>query len=314
MILILGLPILLGVAKLVKTPGEVIHSQGWFIILLLPIMAGLALWKVGETPSKSASHAHDARLADYFRLFKRPTVIRLLLADLLTGLAPGIAGILYFFFFTRVKDFHGIEPIALLMVYFIAAALGGMIWTRLSRKVGKAKALIIGCVVYAVVQFAVVTLPAGNFLMAIPYLIAAGIPYSAGPLLLRSMMADYADEERLLTGHDRTGLLYAILTGTVKIGTALASCSLIILEAIGFNAKTPALSTAVSMQGLEALYAFAPGIIGLLAAACMIGYPLTQEKHAEILRQLGEKNAAAPPPQPEDVVATGPDVSPRAAQ
>jgi Na+/melibiose symporter-like transporter len=110
----------------------------------------------------------------------------------------------------------------------------------------------------------------------------------------------------LKTGQDRTGLLYAILTGTVKVGTALASVSLIVLGAIGFNAKDPALSTQLSMQGLEALYAFAPGIIGLMAAACMIGYPLTEEKHAEILRQLGEKDGAVPPPIPEDVAVVSP--------
>ncbi|NBB17386.1 MFS transporter [Caulobacter sp. SLTY] len=318
MICILGLPIILGLAQLVKGPDDVIQYQGWFILALLPIMVGIAVWRVKETPSKSVSHAHDATLADYFRLIRRPTVVRILLADLLTGLAPGITGILYFFYFTRVKGFTGIEPIALLLVYFLAAVFGAVIWTTLAKRTGKAKALIAGCVVYAIVQFVVVMLPAGNFLLAIPFLIAAGLPFSAGPLLLRSMMADYADEERLMTGQDRTGLLYAILTGTVKIGTALASLSLITLEAIGFDAKTPALSTPLSMQGLEYLYAFAPGIIGLLAAACMIGYPLTEAKHADILRQLGEKDGAVPPPQPEDLVAVQPvsitpDVLPKPA-
>jgi GPH family glycoside/pentoside/hexuronide:cation symporter len=313
MICILGLPIVLGLAHLVKGPADVIHYQGWFILALLPLMVAIAVWRVPEPPSKSVSHAHDASLGDYFRLIRRPTVVRILLADLLTGLAPGIAGILYFFFFGRVKGFTGIESISLLLIYFLAAVFGAFIWTTLAKKVGKAKALIAGCVTYAIVQFLVVTLPAGNFVAAIPYLIAAGLPFSAGPLLLRSMMADYADEERLMTGQDRTGLLYAILTGTVKIGTAMASVSLIVLEAIGFDAKNPDLSTPFSLQGLEALYAFAPGIIGLLAAACMIGYPLTEAKHAEILRQLGVKDGASPPPQPEDLVAFAPDVLPKPA-
>lgn len=310
MICILGLPIVLAGAHLVKSSTDVIQYQGWFILSLLPIMVAIALWRVQEAPSKSVSHAHDATLGDYFRLIRRPTVVRILLADLLTGLAPGITGILYFFFFTRVKAFTNTESISLLLVYFLSAVFGAFIWTTLAKKLGKAKALIAGCVVYAIVQFVVVTLPAGNFIAGIPYLIAAGLPFSAGPLLLRSMMADYADEERLKTGQDRTGLLYAILTGTVKIGTALASVSLIVLEAIGFNAKNPTLSTEFSMKGLEYLYAFAPGIIGLLAAACMIGYPLTQEKHAEILRQLGERDGQpTPPPQPEDLVALTPDAS-----
>ncbi|RYF94811.1 MAG: MFS transporter, partial [Caulobacteraceae bacterium] len=146
MIIILGLPILLSAAHLAKGPADVIHSQGWFILALLPIMAAIAIWRVPEAPSKSASHAHDAKLSDYFSLIQRPTVIRILLADLLTSLGPGIAGILYFFFFTRVKQFDGIESIGLLMVYFISAVFGAFIWTKLAKRFGKAKSLIAGCI------------------------------------------------------------------------------------------------------------------------------------------------------------------------
>jgi Na+/melibiose symporter-like transporter len=48
-----------------------------------------------------------------------------------------------------------------------------------------------------------------------------------------------------------------------------------------------------------------------MAAAVMIGYPLTEEKHAEILQKLGDRESAQPPPQPEDVAAVQPDVLPR---
>lgn len=308
MIMILAMPIILDRFKLGSSAADILHGQGWFIILLLPLMVLLALWRVPEASVPQAPGHHDATLGDYFRLLQRPTVVRILAADLLTGLAPGIAGTLFFFFFMRVKQFTFVESSALLLIYFVAAIVGAMIWTRLAKRVGKSKALIAACIVYAIVQFAVVTLPAGNFWLATPFLVAAGIPYSAGALLLRSMMADYSDEERLASGHDRTGLLYAILTGTVKIGSALASVSLILLGALGFNGHDAAASSEASMVGLNALYAFAPGIIGLLAAACMIGYPLTEQKHDEILRQLGKRDAAGPPPQPEDVVAVSPDV------
>ena len=112
-----------------------------------------------------------------------------------------------------------------------------------------------------------------------------------------------------MTGVDRTGLLFAILTGTVKIGSALAGTSLILLGALGFDGHTAANSTPQSMMGLQAMYAFVPGIVGLLAAAVMIGYPLTEARHAEILRQLGEKDGALPPVVPEDVAGIEPNVA-----
>lgn len=316
MISILGLPLILGATKLIDAEAEsqVVFSQGLFVVILLPLTIGLAIWRVPEPPPVEAHNAERATLGDYFRLLQRPTVVRILAADLLTGLAPGVAGTLYFWFFMVIKKFSGPEALALLMVYFMAAIVGGAIWARLAKRTGKSRALIVACIVYAAVQFAVVTLPAGNFWLAIPFLIAAGIPYSAGALLLRSMMADYGDEERLASGRDRTGLLYAILTGTVKIGGALAVTSTIILSGLGFNPANPALSTDLSMQGLLAMYAIVPGVIGLLAAACMIGYPLSEERHAEILRQLGDRDGAQPPPQPEDVVALQPDVLPKPAE
>lgn len=317
MIMILAMPLVMSlISKGIGQEG-ILHGQGWFIVLLLPLMMLLALWRVPEprpiesTAVNSAGEtvSSHATLADYFRLLARPTVIRILAADLATGLAPGIAGTLFFFYFIRVKQFSFLESSALLLIYFVAAIFGAMIWTRLARRTGKSKALIASCVTYAAVQFGVVFLPAGNFWLATPFLIAAGIPYSAGALLLRSMMADYGDEERLMTGVDRTGLLFAILTGTVKIGSALAVTSLILLGALGFDAHTAANSTPLSMMGLQALYAFVPGIVGLLAAAVMIGYPLTEARHAEILRELGEKDGALPPVVPEDVAGTEPNVA-----
>jgi GPH family glycoside/pentoside/hexuronide:cation symporter len=296
-ILILSLPVILSALALAKTEPAIVGAQGWFIVVLLPLMVMLAVFTVAE-PKVAPEHLADrAGLKDYFDLLRQPAVQRILAADLLTGLAPGIAGTLLYFFFIRIKHFSFVETSALLLCYFIAAVFGSFIWSSLANRIGKAKALIAASVTYAVVQFMVVTLPAGNFLLAVPFLVAAGIPYSAGALLLRSMMADYGDAERLRTGKDRTGLLYAILTGTVKIGSALAASSLILLGALGFDAVNPANSSEISMQGLQILYAFAPGIVGLLAAAVMIGYPLTKERHDEVLRELAVKDKMDQPAQ-----------------
>jgi Na+/melibiose symporter-like transporter len=233
------------------------------------------------------------------------------------GMAPGIAGTLFFFYFIRVKGFTEIAASALLLFYFVMAIAGASVWTRLGKRFGKAKTLIISCITYAVVQFAVVTLPKADpthhpltsFLIALPFVALAGLPYSAAPFLVRAMMADYADQERLTSGKDRTGILFAILTGTAKIGSALAVGSTIVLSFMGFDAHNPAKTTEMGMIGLQAFYAFAPGIIGLLAALTMVKYPLTEERHAEIRAQLGDRDAAVTPVVPEDIAMLEPNVA-----
>ena len=120
-------------------------------------------------------------------------------------------------------------------------------------------------------------------------LVLAGLPYSAAPLLVRSMMADIGDEERLQSGVDKTGLLYAIVTGTVKLGYALAVGVFIVLGWMGFDPKT---QTPAGDAALIGLYAFAPAGLGLLVAAIMLRYPLDANRVAEIQRQLAARDAA----------------------
>ena len=122
-------------------------------------------------------------------------------------------------------------------------------------------------------------------------LILAGLPYSAAPLLVRAMMADIGDEERLASGADRTGLLYALVSGTVKLGHALAIGAFPLLALFGFD---PTLPTPVGETALIALYSVVPAAMGLLVAAVMLRYPLDETRVAEIQRQLAARDAATP--------------------
>jgi len=269
-----------------------IRSMGWFIIILLPLTIGAALLRVPE-PTAPVER-HKAGLREYAALLKRPTVQRVLFSDLLLGLAPGITGALFFFYFERVKDFDKAQAGILLLIYFLSALFCAPIWTALARRIGKHRALSVAGIVYAVVQTLIVIMPAGNFWLAVPGLILAGLPYSAGPFLLRSMMADVGDEERLATGADRTGLLYAVLAGTAKIGYALAvGVTFVALDVLGFNAQGGG-DPQAGMMGLQVLFVVTPAVLGLLAAWVTFGYPLDARRHTEIREQLALRDGGPP--------------------
>jgi len=315
MILVLLLPPLL--AKVFAGDHAAgIQAMGWFIILLLPLTFVLAIVVVGETNVPPVKH--KAGLRQYLALIQRPAVQKLLAADLLMGLAPGMAGALFFFFFERIKGFSKADAGLLLLIYFVAALLGSPIWPALAKKVGKHKALAIASVIYAVVQVASVFTPnnQGGFALNAPtllgmvILVLAGLPYSAAPLLVRSMMADVGDEERLHSGIDRTGLLYAVVNGTVKLGYALAIGVFLLLAQLGFDPKVH------SVQGdnaLIALYAVAPALLGLLVCAIILRYPLDAAAHAEIRRQLDARDAAEPPSSPSPQPHVPPRLAPKPA-
>ena len=287
MILVLCLPpVVTGVFKGDHLAS--IQAMGWFIVLLAPLATLLAVTVVGEPKAPEA--IHKAGLFEYVALLKRPSVRLLLTADLLMGLAPGIAGSLFLFFFERIKHFDKTQAGVLLLVYFLAALAGAPIWPMLAKRLGKHRAMSIAAVVYAIVQFAAILTPAGNSLIGTITLILAGLPYSAAPSLVRSMMADIGDEERLESGADRTGLLYAIVSGAMKLGYALAVGVFILLGAMGFDPKAP---TAAGDAALVGLYAFLPAGLGLLVSVIMLRYPLDATRVAEIQRQLAARDAAA---------------------
>jgi glycoside/pentoside/hexuronide:cation symporter, GPH family len=163
-------------------------------------------------------------------------------------------------------------------------------------KTGKHKALAISGVFYAIVTGAVYFLPAGNYVGAAIMMFLIGLPYSAGAFLLRAMMADIADEERLASGIDRTGLLFAILSGTVKIGSAAAiGITFVGLQLIGFDARTGGGDQ--GLLGLEVMFLVLPILLALLASWIILSFPLTAARHAEIRSALAERDLAEAAPE-----------------
>jgi Na+/melibiose symporter-like transporter len=128
-------------------------------------------------------------------------------------------------------------------------------------------------------------LPLSRPIIGFPVMILAGLPYAGGGLLLRAMLADVGDELRLNTGVDRTGLLYAVLTGTTKIGSALALITFVILDALGFDAQA-AHNSARAIAGLQMLFIGLPCVLSAIAAAVILTYPLDAKRHAEIRAAL----------------------------
>jgi len=290
MILVLTLPPIIALA-LKGDHAAGIRSMGWFVVLLIPFTVLLASRAVGEPAAPMVRHASG--LKQYFALLKRSSVRKLLIADLLMGLAPGISGALFFFFFERIKHFDRTQAGLLLLVYFISALAGAPLWPMLAKRIGKHHALAVASVLYAAVQVCAVLTPAGNSVAGMLILILAGIPFAAAPSLVRAMMADIGDEERLVSGADRTGLLYAIVNGTLKLGHAFAIGAFPLLALFGFDPKQ---ATPTGETALIALYAVVPAAMGLVVAVVMLRYPLDATRVAEIQRQLAARDAATRSP------------------
>lgn len=268
-----------------------VRIMGWAILIFLPVTMALALLVVPE-PVNAGAAPHGGPGA-YLSLFKRKAVRKLLWADVLLGVAPGITGSLLFFFFGQIKGYGHTEASLFMLLYFIAGLVGAPFWAWLATRVGKDKALAIASLAFAGLYIGATLVPGGNFALTAVVMFLAGLPYAAGLFLLRAMMADVGDEVRLETGVDRTGLMFSILSATTKIGHVVALIPYLILQWVGFKAIAPAAGNSeMSLLVLQVLFILLPGLLLAAAALVLKNYPLTPARHDEIRKALEARDAA----------------------
>ena len=221
-------------------------------------------------------------------------VRKLLIADLLLGVAPGITGSLLFFFFGQIRGYDHTEAGLFMLFYFVAGLCGAPFWAWLATRVGKDRGLATASLVSAVLYVGATLVPGGNFALTAVVMFIAGLPYAAGLFLTRAMMADAGDQERFETGVDRTGLMLSILSATTKIGHVVALVPYLILQWVGFRAVPgPNGNSDTSLLTLQILFIAVPGLLLALTALVLQNYPLTAARHNEIRKALDARDAEA---------------------
>lgn len=272
-------------------------AVGMIMIIAVPIAVALAVLFTPER--RQGAERPRFSLADYGNAVTRPTMLRLILADLALSLGTGVTGPLYVFFFHDAKGFS-IAEVGFLLIFYIGASLiGAPLWGRLARVIGKHRTLQIACVAYAIAQSILMALPrvwpGHTPVQLIPTILgmfAVGFTASAFLLLIRAMVADFVDEVRLERGQDITSLLFSMVTTTNKIGLSVTTVfSFAILGMVGYDPHEGAVNTPRAIFGLEMCYLFAPIILVFLGGGLFFGYKLDARRHAEIRAALAERDA-----------------------
>lgn len=268
--------------------AEKVAAMGWFIIVLLPVTIGLAVWLTPEFPS--APHQQIPWKRAWAIIAKNRLLQRVLAADLLVNIAPAITGSLYIFFASYVMELPKSASL-LLLVYFIAGFVGIPGWIRLSHMAGKHKTLAIAMVYGAVTLPLVVFFPRGEFWWLFIGNSLYGVAYGAGSFLLRSIMADVIDTDYLETGQRRTGLYYSLLSMTAKVGAALAvGITYPLLDLIEFTPGGD--NTPETLNLFMAMYVTLPAIVMLAAAVVMWRFPLDRKAQLDLRRKIEERDGA----------------------
>ena len=200
---------------------------------------------------------------------------------------------MFLFYFEHRLGFDAREASLLLLVYFVAGFAAAPLWIALARRIGKHRALAAAAVCYAAFQLGLSFLPRSwGFAAAVPAMAIVGLPYIAAPSLLRAMLNDAADVDRLETGLDRNALLQALLTSTQKISYAMPVAIIFpILGLIGFQPKPGAANTESAIWGMTLLFVLAPVVLMCTAAVIASRWPLDRARHDEVRAALAARRS-----------------------
>lgn len=296
-LMVLLLPPLVG--RLGGEPGTAagVHAMGFFVLALIPLTLAVAAMVVPEGEATGEA-GHGIKLADVKRILADRRMQLLLAVDLLLSVVPGITGALFLFFFTAARGIAAETASALLLGYFLAGLLAAPLWVKGAGRYGKHRMAALAGLWLGGAQLGIWAIPGGQTTWTAIAFVLAGAPISAPAFLLRAMLADLADAQALdrmeasHAGGETTGLNFAILTATQKLGYAIpVGLTYPILELVGFDPTPGADNNAGAIAGLSFLFVVPPLLLGALAAFLVWRWPITAEAHARIRHALARGGA-----------------------
>jgi len=283
----------LAVAAYVQSQGatgaDVVAAMGWYLLIGLPITTAVALFFVRERELPPQSHLSlgQAIRAVWRNKFAR----RVLSVDLLLGIAQGVAGTLFVFYFEFILGFEQTSN-TLLFIYFVAGLLGVPIWMFASRKWGKHRGLQLAFIWTAVTTVMITLVPHGNFTMAMVVMTLAGLSQGGGILLTRALMADVVDEDELQTGARRSGLYFGLMLTTSKIAIVSGPLALTALQLIGFQVGMGGQNSEAMLFALGAMFVLGPSLAVLAGTWLLQNYPLDEKAQAALAVAIAARHSA----------------------
>lgn len=267
------------------------RAVGWFLFVLSPVSIAIALLRTPERVVK-ASPDHKFKMSDYFRLVSRGNVLRILASDFCVVMGPGWMAALYYFYNRQSRELSLSAANLLLTLYILAGLVGAPATAWLANRISKHRALIVSTTLYALALISIPLMPKGQPIFYAAPMFVLGALATGFVVMIRAITADVGDELRLEGGRDLIGLLYAVTSATTKAAGALAIfVSYALLAWVGFDVTPGAHNGVDQIHGLELTFIIGPIAFVMLGGAAFLGYRLTADKHADIRRQLDERDA-----------------------
>jgi glycoside/pentoside/hexuronide:cation symporter, GPH family len=263
-------------------------------VLLATLLPGLVLTLQAfpEPRAPKSTPAAKSPLHAVGLIITNRLLMRVLIADFLMILGQMTRGALFVFFINTYMLLPRWSS-GLFLVQFVFGIAAGPIWMWVGRYLGKHRTAIVAELAQTVINMGLFYVVPGEISLLLALTIAQGLTQGSGNLMLRSMVADIADQHRLVSGEDRTALFFSVFSISIKGGTAAAvGIALPLVAWLGFDAHS-AHNSPQALHGLLLTFALGPAILHALAVLCINGFPLNAAAYERVREQLAARDAAA---------------------
>ena len=257
------------------------------VIVALP---WFAVHRVTFERAEFRERGGEQGFAEGLRVVARHRTFLQLTAVYIVGrIAMDLAGALLILYTTywllRPGDFE------LVMVLFLSAVVLALpFWLHLARGRDKVQIFVMGSLWWATTSLGLsFATPAWPRWVIFTWVPVVGLGYAVVDLMPWSMLGEVIDEDDLATGERREGLYNGVFTFLRKLGGALGVFLVMgVLDALGYRKGAEQSETA--RLAIRWMTGAAPAFFLLLGVWLARGYPLTRERHEEILRELAARD------------------------
>jgi len=255
------------------------------IALLTPLSVGFVLARFAEDETRMDGCAANplALLRDLLRDRRAVTIFALYA---LTGVAEAAGNTMFLFLAEHVLKLGGWTA-SLLMIPLAMLLVTIPLWTEISRRIGRERALAIVYLWQCLVPPLILLIPEQHMAMLVAYLLLCNLTAGADYMLLRSLLADLA-VDAAQAGERRAGSYFGLANITLKLAMgAGAAGALWAAGMAGFSLGKPV--SAPSDLAIRLAYA-GPAWLAALAGCALLRVSFEKAKarwFASLPRQAG---------------------------
>lgn len=265
---------------------------GFVVVTLVPtVVAALLFAPEPESPPRPRERLPIRQAMA--QLAREPLLLRVLASDFAVTLGQSIRGSLIVFFVSAYMHRPDLAA-GLFLIQFVFGVFAGPIWLKIGYRLGKHRTVLAGELVQVAINLGLLAVVPGGMPLLFALTIAQGLAQGSGNLMLRAIVADIADKQRLETGETRTGLFFSVFSLAGKAGPAVAvGVALPLIAALGFHPGKP--NTPEALEALKWVFALGPALAHVVSAAVIVGFPLDEARHREIRDALDarDRNSAS---------------------